>query len=386
MGLPSGWKLKNLIDLSNEKLAYGANAAACDLNDGGIRYIRITDIDDSGNLLPDAVGIPSEEGENYRLENDDFLFARSGNTVGKTFLFDERIHPKSAYAGYLIRYRPDTNKLLPQYLKQFCFSSRYWSWIKSQIRAGAQPNINAKEYGSMPLLLPSLHEQQKITTILSTWDKAINATGRLIDNSKQQKKALMQQLLTGKTRLLDESGKRFEGEWRQRTISEIAVIKKGKALSSRNIKPGEYPVIAGGKSSPYKHSEYTHENVITISASGAYAGYVAYHDSKIWASDCSVVTSKKDSDLQFIYQYLLLKQSRIYSLQSGGAQPHIYPRDIESIKINTPTLAEQKKIATVLTNADNEINLLEQKLDQLKKEKKALMQQLLTGKKRVVVN
>ncbi|WP_288988049.1 restriction endonuclease subunit S [uncultured Pseudoalteromonas sp.] len=381
--MPNGWKLKKLEELTLEKLSYGANSPSCEIKDGGTRYIRITDIDDSGNLNSDTVGIESESYDEYVLKHNDFLFARSGNTVGKTFLYEKDKHPKSAYAGYLIRYRADETKLLPQYLKQYCFSSRYNFWVKSQIRAGAQPNINAKEYGSLELPLPSIQEQRKIAKILSTWDKAISNTKRLIDNSKQQKKALMQQLLTGKKRLLDDSGKPFEGEWEQLHLSDIAKIKKGKALSSKDLEVGEYPVIAGGKTSPYKHSSYTHEKIITVSASGAYAGFVAYHKQKIWASDCSVIEEKQCSDIQFIYQYLLLNQAKIYSFQSGGAQPHIYPKDIEVLKVNLPEIKEQQKIAFVLSNADKEIKLLEQQLADLKQEKKALMQQLLTGKRRV---
>ena len=233
---------------------------------------------------------------------------------------------------------------------------------------------------------PPLPEQQKIAKILSTWDKAISTTERLIENSTQQKKALMQQLLTGKKRLLDNEGKRFEGEWEEGKLADFAKIKKGKALSSKDLKEGSYPVIAGGKSSPYTHSDFTHENIITVSASGAYAGYIAFFPYKIWASDCSVVEPKGDNNIKYLYYWLSNQQQKIYTLQSGGAQPHIYPRDLESMKISIPSCIEQQKIATVLTNAHKEIELLEQQLADLQQEKKALMQVLLTGKKRVVVD
>lgn len=245
--------------------------------------------------------------------------------------------------------------------------------------------LNKATLEKLPLLVPPLLEQRKIANILRTWDKAISTTERLIHNSNQQKKALMQQLLTGKKRLFDDSGKPFESEWEIKHIAEITTIKKGKALSSKNLEIGEFPVIAGGKTSPYKHSQYTHEKVITISASGAYAGFVAYHENKIWASDCSVVKENKCSDIQFIYQYLLLNQQKIYSFQSGGAQPHIYPKDIDALKLRVPNITEQQKIAAVLSNADKAIELLEQQLSDLKEEKKSLMQQLLTGKRRVKI-
>ncbi|EPA2550215.1 TPA: restriction endonuclease subunit S [Escherichia coli] len=246
--------------------------------------------------------------------------------------------------------------------------------------------LNKASLEKMPLLLPPIVEQKKIAQILSTWDKAISVTEKLLANSQQQKKALMQQLLTGKKRLLDENGVRFSGEWRNSTLSMFCNIAKGKALSASDLEVGDFPVIAGGKSSPYSHSDYTHENVVTVSASGAYAGYISYHNYKIWASDCSVVSAKADNLIDYFYQLLLSLQDKIYSLQSGGAQPHIYPKDLNSIPLWVPCVKEQQKIAAVLSAADAEISTLEKKLACLRDEKKALMQQLLTGKRRVKVD
>jgi len=245
--------------------------------------------------------------------------------------------------------------------------------------------INLSDIRALNIKTPAICEQDKISQILTAWDKAISVTESLLANSQQQKKALMQQLLTGKIRLLDENGVRFSGEWRNSTLSMFCNIAKGKALSASDLKVGDFPVIAGGKSSPYSHHDYTHENVVTVSASGAYAGYVSYHNYKVWASDCSVVSAKADNLIDYFYQLLLSLQNKIYSLQSGGAQPHIYPKDLNSIPLWVPCIKEQKKIASVLSAADAEISTLEKKLACLKEEKKALMQQLLTGKLRVKV-
>lgn len=268
----------------------------------------------------------------------------------------------------------------------FSYLKFHEHYVKSFASGSATKTITKDDTRKLKIYLPELNAQQKIAKILFTWDKAISATECLIENSIQQKKALMQQLLTGKKRLLDDEGKRVEGEWEEGKLADFAKIKKGKALSSKDIKEGSYPVIAGGKSSPYTHSDFTHENVITVSASGAYAGYIAFFPYKIWASDCSVVEPKGDNNIKYLYYWLSNQQQKIYTLQSGGAQPHIYPRDLESMKISIPSCIEQQKIATVLTNADKEIELLKQQLADLQQEKKALMQVLLTGKKRVVVD
>ncbi|HAV6206905.1 TPA: restriction endonuclease subunit S [Acinetobacter baumannii] len=285
----------------------------------------------------------------------------------------------------LMMYRAN-KKIADNYYLFYSLSSAFCQkQIEDYSNGGTVAHMRVPDCGEILVNLPPLLEQQKIAQVLSTWDQAISATEKMLENSQQQKKALMQQLLTGKKRLLDENGVKFSGEWKDSHLVDIAKISKGKALSSKDLEIGSYPVIAGGKTSPYTHSEYTHENVITVSASGAYAGYVAFYPYKIWASDCSVVSNKIGSDINFIYHLLVSMQTIIYSLQSGGAQPHIYPKDIEGLKILIPPLVEQKKIASVLSLADQEIDTLQKKLDCLKQEKKALMQQLLTGKKRVKV-
>ncbi|MFQ8718008.1 MAG: restriction endonuclease subunit S, partial [Enterobacter hormaechei] len=273
-----------------------------------------------------------------------------------------------------------------EYLFHYLRSDDVQRGITDSASGSSQSALNLSTLRSMLILVPPVIEQKKIAKILSTWDKAISVTEKLLTNSQQQKKALMQQLLTGKKRLLDENGERFSGEWRNSTLSMFCNIAKGKALSASDLEVGDFPVIAGGKSSPYSHSDYTHENVVTVSASGAYAGYISYHNYKIWASDCSVVSAKADNLIDYFYQLLLSLQDKIYSLQSGGAQPHIYPKDLNSIPLWVPCVKEQQKIATVLFAADAEISMLEKKLACLKDEKKALMQQLLTGKRRVKVD
>lgn len=382
--VPNGWELVQLNDIAHKVMVGIASAATHAYRDSGIRMLRnlnIKDgwIDDSDTLHIDEVY--ELQHKNKRLKTGDILTVRTGYP-GLSAVVPQTYDNAQCFTSLITRL--DQSKVLPDYICRYINSEYGKKFISSGEAGGAQKNVNAAILKRMPLPIPPLPEQQKIAKILSTWDKAISTTEKLIATSKQQKKSLMQQLLTGKKRLVNpETGKAFEGEWEEVHISDVALVKKGKALSSKNLISGNYPVIAGGKTSPYNHNNYTHENVVTVSASGAYAGYVAHHTHKIWASDCSVVSAKESNDLNFIFQYLLLNQTRIYSMQSGGAQPHIYPKDLDVLKLKKPMLAEQKKIASVLTSADKETELLESKLAHLKQEKKALMQQLLTGKRRV---
>lgn len=140
-------------------------------------------------------------------------------------------------------------------------------------------------------------------------------------------------------------------------LKDITAISKGKALSSKDLEDGVFPVVAGGKTSPYTHKTYTHDHAIT---------------------DRSVI--------EFLYHLMTWNQKRIYALQSGGAQPHVYPKDLHALRVLIPPKSEQKAIAGVLTVVGREIGMLKSKIDFLRSEKKALMQQLLTGKRRVQVD
>ena len=251
--------------------------------------------------------------------------------------------------------------------------------LNKLVFGSGQPLITSKQLKNIRIPVPPLAEQRKIGEVLGVWDKAIEKQARLIEKLALRKRALMQRLLSAKLRLPG-----FSEPWKKIKLGEICLIKKGKPLSFSQIKEGIYPVIAGGKTSPYSHNEYTDERVITISASGAYAGFVSFHESKIWASDCSVIYPRNGlSVLKYIYALLSYKQSYIYSLQVGGAQPHVFPKDISNIIVNIPKEKEQTAIAEVLTAADREIELAKEKLERLRRQKRGLMQQLLTGKKRI---
>lgn len=138
---------------------YGAGYKA-EKKHSDVRYIRITDINEDGSLNDDFASV-SQYDNQYLLKQNDFLIARTGNTVGKTFLYDESMG-KAIYAGYLIKFELNTEKVNPQYLLAYTKSSIYKQWIKSNMRISAQPNINCKQYEESPIILPPLNIQNEI--------------------------------------------------------------------------------------------------------------------------------------------------------------------------------------------------------------------------------
>ena len=192
----NNWPSVKLADICVGLGKYGLGISGTYGEASGPRYIRITDIDDEGNLSDNDVKyISSAEASNYLLNEGDLIFARSG-TVGRTYLHKGDFN--AAFASYLIRFCPDRTKVLPEYLFAYTHSINYKKWIASITQTGGQPNINAQKYASMHVILPSLPEQQKIVEILFDFDATINKTLEQLNLLKQQKRGLMQQLLTGK--------------------------------------------------------------------------------------------------------------------------------------------------------------------------------------------
>ena len=298
------------------------------------------------------------------------------------------------------------NDALDKHYLSYLSNTAFYRKVMQRIMVGStQVHIRTPEYLDLEIQIPPLPEQQKIAKILSTWDKAISNTERLIENSTQQKKALMQQLLTGKKRLLDNEGKRFEGEWEEVSIGSTSKCFSGGTPSRTKDEyyNGNIPWITSGKlNDRYVDSvnEYITElglqnssakivknGSVLVAMYGATAGKVALNmvDGATVNQAVLALEPKEEFHNMFLFYLLEVEMLKALLLVQGG-QPNLSATIIKAIKIKVPTYIEQQKIATVLTNADKEIELLKQQLADLQQEKKALMQVLLTGKRRVLVD
>jgi len=240
--------------------------------------------------------------------------------------------------------------------------------------------LDTKLLKAFRVFLPSLPEQRAIATALSDVDGLLGGLDRLIAKKRDLKQAAMQQLLTGQTRLPG-----FHGEWEVKRLGDVVQIKKGQLITSSTLMSGDIPVIAGGKQPAYFHASANRfGRTVTISASGASAGYVALYNEPIFASDCSTISEAEYYCLDFIFYQLLCKQQTIYKAQTGGAQPHIHAKDLNPILFPFPPLPEQTAIAAVLSDMDAELAAQEQRRDKTRALKQAMMQELLTGRTRLV--
>ena len=379
--LPSGWKVVKLGDVF-EKSFYGTSKTTS-IN-GKYPVLRMGNMQNGTLDLRDLVYIDLEENEfeKYRLHKGDILLNRtnSHSLVGKVSLFD--LDGDYLTASYLVAFRPNLKVLNPTFSNNLLNTIRYQEKIRTIATKGvSQSNINPTSFKNIiKIPLPPLDEQEKIAEILSTWDEAINLTINLIESKKQFKKALMQNLLTAKIRF-----PQFKDEWKEIKLGEICEIKKGEQLN-KNILSNDvgFPVINGGiEPSGYTQKWNTKENTITISEGGNSCGYVNLLKEKFWSGGHCYTLLNLKIDKNFLYQYLKYKQDDIMKLRVGSGLPNIQKNTIENFYIVEPLLKEQQKIAEVLTACDDEINLLNLKLENLKKQKQGLMQKLLSGKVRV---
>jgi type I restriction enzyme S subunit len=242
------------------------------------------------------------------------------------------------------------------------------------------PGVNRNDLHEITVKRPPLPEQRSIAATLSDVDALISGLDQLIAKKRDLKQAAMQQLLTGKQRLPG-----FSGEWEVKRLGDVIEIKKGQLITENDAIKGNVPVIAGGKKPSYFHNRPNRiGKTITISGSGANAGYVAFFNTPIFASDCSTISEGASYSIEFIYFVLHLRQEEIYKAQTGGAQPHIHPSDLMPLIVNIPDASEQRTIATVLADMDAELAALEQRRDKTRDLKQGMMQELLTGRIRLV--
>ena len=188
--IEKGYPTKTVDEVSLGKGEYGAQSASIKYDPTRPRYVRITDINDDGTLNDDVVASNNpDDDEQYRLEYGDFMFARMGATVGKTYAF---ITGNQIFAGYLIRYKLNQKLINPRYLFWYTRLDEYWNWVKLNQSGAAQPGINAKKYGSLRIPVPPIEQQEQFATFVEQTDKSKLSIQQSIDQLETLKKSLMQ--------------------------------------------------------------------------------------------------------------------------------------------------------------------------------------------------
>ena len=417
--IPRDWEVKRLGLCLAEQPKYGIGAAAVDYNFNLPTYLRITDINEEGVIVESGLkSVDNIDASNYYLEEGDIVLARTGASVGKSYYYNSE-NRNFVYAGFLIKVRSNPEILLPSYLNAYLKTSSYWKWVNVMSMRSGQPGINSTEYALLQIPLPpTLTEQRAIATALSDVDALISGLDELIEKKKAVKQGAMQELLTGKTRLPG-----FEQEAGY-IMTEVGMVPRDWEVKRLGLCLAEQPkygigaaavdynfnlptylritdideegvIVESGLKSVDNidaSNYYLEEGDIVLARTGASVGKSYYYNSEnrnfVYAGFLIKVRSNPEILLPS-YLNAYIKTSRywkwvnVMSMRSG--QPGINSTEYSLLQIPLPpTLTEQKAIANALSDMDSEIHALEDKRDKYKQIKQGMMQELLTGKIRLV--
>jgi type I restriction enzyme S subunit len=398
--IPSGWKYDLLDKFATRCSGHTPSKSFPEYWDGGIKWISLADSFrlDKGYVYEtdkeiSKAGIANSSAELHPAET--VVLSRDAG-IGKSGVMAVPM----AVSQHFIAWKCDnTEKLNSWFLYNWLQLNK--AEFERQAVGSTIKTIGLPYFKKLKIAVPPYTEQKKIAQILSTWDKAITTTEQLLANSQQQKKALMQQLLTGNKRLLDKNGVRFSGEWKATAVA--AFIKESRVPGSTGdiakkitVKLYGNGVVAkdekrsGSESTKYYRrsaGQFIYSKLDFLN--GAFGIIPEELDGYESTLDLPAFDFLGNVNVEWFTYYVSREEfySSNLGLANGGRKARrVNPNDLLRIKIPTPSLEEQQKIAAVLSTADQEITALQHKLEALKQEKKALMQQLLTGKRQVQLN
>ncbi|GCD57204.1 restriction endonuclease subunit S [Acetobacter pasteurianus] len=391
--LPEGWKEERLGDLC-EKISDGIHTTPNYDENSDVFFVNGNNIQTDGlNFFENTKKVSQRDYEKYKKDigSNTILMSING-TIGNTCLYNNERVVLGKSACYLnIKKSIDLIFILHSLR-----SSHLQNYFLSELTGTTIRNLSLKTIKSSNILLPPLPEQKKIAAILSTWDRAIEGTEKLLANSQQQKKALMQQLLTGKKRLPG-----FTGEWKS---LKLKTFLQESIIPSPQPDPKKRITVRLSLNGVEKREVRGTESIDATNYFTRKAGQFIYGKQNIHKGAFGIIpkildgfeTSQDIPCFDFLpnacsaWLFYYLARENIHNTletkMTGTGSKRLNQKTFLNLTCLAPPLSEQKAIAAVLTTADEEITALESDLARLRQEKKALMQQLLTGKRRVTVD
>lgn len=405
-GFNDDWEQRKLGELSYS-FEYGLNAAAKEY-DGENKYIRITDIDDNTHeFLTDNLTSPDIEltgADNYKLTEGDILFARTGASVGKSYIYknsDGLVY----YAGFLIRAR-----IKEEYDAEFVFQNtltdRYNKYIAVTSQRSGQPGVNAQEYAEFEIKVPKKEEQTKIGTYFRNIDHLITLHQRKLEKIKLMKKSMLGKMFSRDAESIPKI--RFDGytdDWEQRKLSDIYgsignafvgtatpyYAEQGHFyLESNNVKDGQInhnsEIFINDEFYEKQKDKWLHTGDMVMVQSG-HVGHAAVIPEELdnTAAHALIMfrNPKEEIEPYFLnYEYQTDKaKKKIDNITTGNTIKHILASDMQEFVVDVPKSEEQKVIAGYFCNIDHLITLHQRKLEKLKKVKKSLLEHMFPTEK-----
>ena len=374
--IPEEWEVKRLGEVAS--IATGNTPPTSDASNYGDEFPFVGPVDlGDAKFISKTEKMLSKKGfaMSRRFPKNSILFVSIVSTIGKCGIAPVELTSNQQINAIF----PSTN-----------FSTDFFYYavsaaaprIKAQAGEQAVPIVNKTQFSETAVALPPLPEQRAIATALSDVDALLAALDRLITKKRDLKQAAMQQLLTGQTRLPG-----FKRQWETKRLGDLASISKGAQLhSSQMDDAGNYAHLNGGITpSGYTHKSNTPANTIAISEGGNSCGFVQFMTEAYWCGGHCYSVIPNAIDNRFLYHALKGKQPEIMSLRVGSGLPNVQKTALLGFTLPIPTdQPEQTAIATVLSDMDAELATLEQRLVKTRALKQGMMQELLTGRTRLV--
>lgn len=408
--IPKDWQIKELKDIGTFQYGYTASA---ENEDTGVKFLRITDIEENGGVDWNAVpycSIDKKGYKKYELKAGDVLFARIGATAGKTSYIDIKV--EGIFASYLIRFQTlkGTNS---KYVFYFTQSKLYWSQALRQREGQLKKGMNANTLSHLRIATPNtIGEQERITEILSSIDDTLNETREIIAKTERLKQGLMQELLAkgmGHKEFKNnkELAAKIPKEWEIVELNDVAEINKENRdptqkpstsfvyIDIESVGNGtgvinEPKEIMGGDA-PSRARRVVHENDVIMSTVRPYLKAFALIpkeiDNEICSTGFAVLSCKESLEphylLYVIFSDLVINQCN--KMMVGAQYPALNESQVSKIKIPFPPLKEQQKISEILSATDEKLEIERAEKERLERIKQGLMDVLLTGRVRVKV-
>lgn len=387
-GFSEAWVDSDLKSFS-DSFSYGLNASAVKF-DGVNKYLRITDIDEKSRRF-DYCQLTSpnadlSKSDNYLLKNGDILFARTGASVGKTYIYNEQ-DGKVYFAGFLIR-ASINHKASAQFIFQNTQTHEYARFVATTSQRSGQPGINAKEYGEYRLLSPSEPEQTQIGNYFQKLDALINQHQQKHDKFSNIKKAMLEKMFPKQGETIPEIRfKGFSGEWDEIELGEEVTFINGRAYSQEELQDkGKYKVLRVGNfytNSSWYYSDmelgdkyYVDYGDLLYTWSASFGPHIWYGDKVIYHYHIWKLELSENIEKSFLLHLLDYDKAKILSGSNGSTMIHITKSAMEVKKVFIPKKDEQAAIGNYLQKLDALINQHHQQITKLNNIKQACLSKM----------
>ncbi|MCD8409650.1 restriction endonuclease subunit S [Tenacibaculum finnmarkense] len=394
-------KNKLLKDLcfSDKCGVYGIPATAEDYDINKTRYLRITDISEDGKLLHcSKKSVTSDDIEKYILEEGDIVFARTGNSTGKSY-FHESKNGRLAFAGFLIKFSINPELVNPKYLRYYTITNHYKQWVENFSLGSTRGNLNAQSFGECPIPLPNRNQQDFLAKVLSDLDAKIEVNNKINAALEAMAKTLYDYWFVqfdfpdkngkpyksseGKMIFNEELKREIPVGWEVKELASKADFKNGKGMKKELLSDiGKTPVFGSNGIVGKTEKSLFNNTVIAIGRVGANYGEIHYSIDPCWITD-NAVTSQPKSEIYLWWLLLTLKTINYSNISGGSAQPLITQGKLKALQFPIPNsflLDEFHKIANPNYIKINNILKQNQKLSELRD---WLLPMLMNGQVRV---